>query len=142
MKTKIKSFDVFDTLIARRFINNDQILENIEQTLRIPNFVKFRKLADTGKRSIVDIYNFLVQSRVLTQTVADAAMELEYSLEILHTFPIAENIKKVNHGDLLISDMYLSAPMILEMVRNAGLDKQVTIYPRARKDRWTNTRSL
>jgi hypothetical protein len=128
MKTKIKSFDVFDTLIARRFINNDQILENIEQTLRIPNFVKFRKLADTGKRSIVDIYNFLVQSQVLTQTVADTAMELEYSLEILHTFPIAENIKKVNHGDLLISDMYLSAPMILEMVRRAGLDKQVTIY--------------
>jgi hypothetical protein len=124
----MKSFDVFDTLIGRRFINNDIILEELEQTLKIPNFVKFRKLADTGKRSIVDIYNFLVESQVLTQSVADAAMELEYSLEILHAFPIAENMKKVNHGDLLISDMYLSAPMILEMVRSAGLDKQVTIY--------------
>jgi hypothetical protein len=124
----VRSFDVFDTLIGRRFVNNDIILEEIQNTLRIPNFVSQRKLADTGKRSIVDIYKSLIQSQVMSETVANAAMELEYSLELIHCFPIIENMKKVSHGDLLISDMYLSAPMILEMVRSAGLDKQVTIY--------------
>jgi len=124
----MRSFDVFDTLIARRFINNDNILEEVQRSLNISNFVNHRKAADTGKRSIAEIYEAMVQSQVLSKSVAREAIELEYSLEIINSFPIIENIKKVRHGDLLISDMYLSGPMILEMVRSAGLDKQVTIY--------------
>jgi hypothetical protein len=124
----MKSFDVFDTLIGRRFINNDNILEEVQRILNIHNFVNYRKAADTGKRNIFEIYESMVQSQLISKAAADEALELEYSLEISNSFPIIENIKKVNHGDLLISDMYLTGPMILEMVRSAGLDKQVTIY--------------
>lgn len=124
----MKSFDVFDTLIGRRFINNDNILEEVQRILNIHNFVNYRKAADTGKRNIFEIYEAMVQSQLIPKAIADKALELEYSLEISNAFPIIENIKKVNHGDLLISDMYLTGAMILEMVRSAGLDKQVTIY--------------
>lgn len=124
----MNSYDVFDTLIARRFINNDELLLKIETQLGIKGFAKHRRKADNGKRNIFEIYRLLVESDILTNKVAEQALLLEYSLEIENSFPIGENIKRVNHGDVLISDMYFTGPMILKMVREAGLSKQVTIY--------------
>ena len=55
-------------------------------------------------------------------------MRRELQLEYENTIPIQENLDRVAHGDLLISDMYLSGHEILSLVRGAGLDKQVSIY--------------
>lgn len=125
---KINSFDVFDTLIGRRYINNDIVFNSIEQISKVKNFAAERKAADDGNRSLLEIYKYLHQIGLITEQQIYALKQLEILYEISNIFPIKENIDKVKHGDLLVSDMYMSGPDILSLVRSVGLDKQVTIY--------------
>jgi hypothetical protein len=124
----MNSYDVFDTLIARRFVNNDPILLSIQQITQIPNFAEQRKMSDDGTRSLYQIYEDLANKGVIKSEQLMNFYKLETELEKSHTFGIKENIKKVRDGDLLISDMYFSGADILQLVRFAGCDKQVTIY--------------
>ena len=124
----MKSFDVFDTLIARRHINNDFILNNIQDKCYISNFVESRKQADTGTRSLSEIYDVLCQTGVIALSAHDEIMQMEIDLEIADSFPIQCNMDLVEHGDILISDMYMPASAIMQMVRHCGLTKQVTLY--------------
>ena len=124
----MNSFDVFDTLLARRYVNNDAILQQLETDFSIPNFAQARKAADTGLRSLKQIYEALVNLNVISTDQIGQIMDREIELEIKTAFPIRQNINRVNDGDILISDMYLPAHAILQMVRAVGMDKQVTIY--------------
>lgn len=124
----MNSFDVFDTLLARRNLTSDPIWHHIEAEFGIANYVTSRKSADTGARSLEEIYNKLVDEGVLTPSNRNSVYQRELELEIAESIPIQENLDRVQHGDLLISDMYLPASAILQMVRQVGLDKQVTIY--------------
>jgi len=124
----MNSFDVFDTLIARRYVNNNSILNHIESEFKLPGFVTARIAADIGSRSLQEIYDALVSENIIPVSIAPEVMNREISLEIETAIPVKENIDRVNDGDLLISDMYLPAYAIREMVRYAGLTKQVTIY--------------
>ena len=125
---KIRSFDVFDTLFARRYINNDSLLHTMEKRYDIPNFYNARKAADTGTRSLQEIYQALCDQGVISHDKLDLLLKAEIALERETIFPIKENIEKVRDGDLLISDMYMSGPDILSLTRSVGMDKQVTIY--------------
>jgi hypothetical protein len=125
---KINSYDVFDTLLARRFVNNDPILASMEGIVEIKGFAAARKAADTGSRSLLEIYQALVSDGVVPPDALHAIYRLEIELEKRHVVGIPKNINQVNDGDLLISDMYLSAADILELVRAAGCNKQLTIY--------------
>ena len=116
----MNSFDVFDTLIGRRFVTSDIIWAQIEHEFKHENFAKDRVAADNGQRGLEEIYEAFGGT--------DAQMAREIELEIKFAFPIAKNIQKVQDGDILISDMYLPAWVIMRMLRNAGFDKQVTIY--------------
>ena len=116
----MNSFDVFDTLIGRRFVTSDIIWEQIQHEFQHENFVINRLGADNGKRSLEEIYEAFGGT--------DAEMAREIELEIQNAFPVYQNIQKVKDGDVLISDMYLPAWAIMMMLRNAGFDKQVTIY--------------
>ena len=114
----MNSFDVFDTLIARRWIDNRQILESIcfDQ-----NFVEKRIAADNGQRNLYEIYESMGYDNT-------DLMKLEIDREIENSFPIQQNMDRVKDGDILISDMYLPAYAIMQMVRACGLKKQVTLY--------------
>ena len=116
----MNSFDVFDTLIARRFVTSEMIWAQIEHEFDHENFAKNRINADNGRRSLEEIYEAFGGS--------DAEMAREIELEINLAFPVTKNIQKVKDGDLLISDMYLPGWAIMMMLRNAGFDRQVTIY--------------
>lgn len=124
----MNSFDVFDTLIARRYIDNAAILNSIETEFSVPGFIVARTKADNGQRSLSAIYDELVSTGVLTAELAPVVLRREIDMEIQLAIPIKENIDRVKDGDLLISDMYLPAWAIREMTRAAGLKKQVTIY--------------
>jgi hypothetical protein len=124
----MNSFDVFDTLIARRYVNNNIILNHIESEFKLSGFVTARITADSGSRSLQEIYDVLVNENVIPVSIAAEVMNREITLEIETAIPVKENIDRVNDGDLLISDMYLPAYAIREMVRYAGLTKQVTIH--------------
>jgi hypothetical protein len=114
----MNSFDVFDTLIARRWIDNRRVLESIALD---QNFVEQRIAADNGQRNLYEIYEAMGHDNF-------DQMRLEIDAEIANSFPIAENMDRVKDGDILISDMYLPAFAIMQMVRACGLKKQVTLY--------------
>jgi len=122
------SFDVFDTLVGRRTINNDAVLIALEKSSGVEGFALKRKEADTGTRSLQQIYEALFKDGVIKLEDVERLMKEEIDLEISLSFPITKNIERVKDGDILISDMYLPASAILAIVRACGLDKQVTIY--------------
>jgi len=127
-KNNMNSFDVFDTLIARRFLDSKYIWELMEKEFDIHEFAKRRPIPDDGSRSFREIYNKLAELNYISKNQIELLIKREIELEIENTYGIAENLKLVNHGDLLISDMYLPSYVILQIVKNAGLNKQVTIH--------------
>lgn len=124
----MNSFDVFDTLLARRYITVDPVLDHIERITGIAGFKAARIGADTGGRSFDEIYQAMVDQGIIPQDRKAELMQQEIDLEISTAIPVRKNLDRVQHGDILISDMYLPAHVILRMVRAAGMDKQVTLY--------------
>jgi len=124
----LRSFDVFDTIIARRYYNNEVLLQQLEEKYTIPNFSKERKRSDTGTRSYDQIYDDLVSRGILNSQIASEIKLEELALERKNSFLITENLCKIQDGDVFISDMYLSGPDILDWTRFLGMNKQVTIY--------------
>lgn len=124
----MNSFDVFDTLIARRTLTTHYVWQQLEQEFNIPAFASQRPIPDDGTKTFLEVYQALVSSGVISADLLKPLMDRELALEIAHSYPIQENMDRVNDGDMLISDMYLPASAILQMVRAAGLNRQVTIY--------------
>ena len=124
----MNSFDVFDTLIARRYINNERILRNMGYVFDVSNFYERRTLADNGQRNLYQIYEALVEGGFVPADKSDAMLHYEIEQEIENAIPIQKNIDRVQDGDVLVSDMYLPAYAIMAMVRACGMNKQVTLY--------------
>jgi len=124
----MNTFDVFDTLLARRYLTNNALLQQMETEFSIPGLALARTQADTGTRSLAEIYDHLVATGIIPARLRRTILKREIELEIDNVFPVAQNLQRVAHGDILISDMYLPASAILQMVRSVGLDKQVTLY--------------
>jgi len=125
---KIRSFDVFDTLFGRRYINNDAVLATMQEIYKIDNFMSNRKSADTGNRNLKQIYQTMVDVGHIPANMEDILHAAEVAIEKNYIFPIKENIQQVRDGDLLVSDMYMQATDILSLVRSVGMNKQVSIY--------------
>lgn len=124
----MNSFDVFDTLIARRFLNSKSIWKQIEEEFEIKDFTNNRPVPDDGSKSFEEIYIKLANENLIPSEKINSLIKREIELEIENCYGIIENINLVDHGDILISDMYLPSYVILQMVRSCGLNKQVTIY--------------
>jgi hypothetical protein len=130
-KPVVRTFDVFDTLIARRCIEPARIFEMVEQRAGISGFAAARRQAEArvaGHAYDLDmIYDALAAMLKLDATRIAAVKALEIDIEKEQIVPIAEHLSQVRHGDVLISDMYLGAPIIRELLTRAGLDKKVSL---------------
>jgi predicted HAD superfamily hydrolase len=124
----MNSFDVFDTLIARRFLKTNSVWQQMAHEFKLDNFEHVRPGPDDGTRSFEEIYTELVRQGLIPADIKRSLMQREIELEIANCYGIKQNMDRVSDGDLLISDMYLPAPVILQMVRSAGMNKQVSIY--------------
>lgn len=124
----MNTFDVFDTLIARRFFDTKSVWRQMSKEFDIENFENIRPEPDDGSRSFQGIYDELERQNKIPAHLKMCLMEREIELEIDNCYGIRENLDKVEDGDLLISDMYLPPQVILQMVRSAGLNKQITIH--------------
>jgi hypothetical protein len=124
----MNSFDVFDTLLARRYLNSEPVWLQLERESEIADFANLRKAEDTGSRNLYEIYDVLVAKSVVPQSLRLQLLQREIELEIQGSIPVRKNLDRVQHGDMLISDMYLPAAAILQLVRSVGMDKQVTLY--------------
>jgi FkbM family methyltransferase len=127
----VNTFDVFDTLIARRGIDPENIFREIEQDSGIADFARHRSaiMGVLARKpfSLEDIYSALAQQLNLSGDVASQLMALELEKEIASAIPITENLNKVRDGDVLISDMYLGEKNIRKLLDAVGFTKDYTL---------------
>ena len=132
-KRLVRSWDVFDTLIARRCNHAYAIFDLMEAVLG-NDFRASRVQAESAARaskqeiSLDDIYDKLQIARGWNAEERQSALELEIRIEFANVIPIAENLSRVRDGDVLVSDMYLPQEIIMGLLRSAGLDKDVTLF--------------
>lgn len=127
-----QTFDIFDTLIARKCVSPQAIFSLVEQRSGVANFAARRIEAEqqlAGQSySLDDIYARLAQLYPLETYRVELLKQLELDTELANVIPIRRNLRKVRDGDLLITDMYLDAAFIEKLLRRAGLRKHVAIY--------------
>ncbi len=129
---KINSFDIFDTLLARRCVEAQNIFHELEKFSGIEKIAAIRleaeKLIGAKEYSIDDIYNQISKMIDISPEEIQALKALEVSLEVKNAIPIATNISKVNDGDILISDMYLHKKVIFTLLEKIELQKQISLF--------------
>ena len=122
----IKTWDIFDTLIARRCIYPHAIFQIVEQVTNSVGFVQARILAERnasryGNFNLDNIYEEFQLITNASKNICDTLKKLEYDIEFEQSIPITENIRQVKSGDILISDMYLPENFIRRLLDKAGL---------------------
>ena len=128
----IKTWDIFDTLIARRCIFPQTIFELVENVSKIKGFVQARVVAERnvlmrGNCNLDSIYEEFGAITNAPKNICDIFKKLECDIEYEQSIPITENILQVKAGDILISDMYLPEKVIRRLLAKAGLLEPVEI---------------
>ena len=132
-KRLVRSWDVFDTLISRKCGEPQKIFSLMGAVLG-DGFTSARVKAESTARAlgqeitINDIYDELQRDMGWTAQDRQRALNLELSTEFENVIPITENMARVRDGDIAVSDMYLPREIILELLRAAGLKKEVTVF--------------
>ncbi len=129
----LKTWDIFDTLIARRCIEPRLVFHIMEQRLKLSGFTQARIAASQNiaktlnNYSLDDIYSEFGRITNLDQNTCNNLKNIEYQTEIEQAIPITENILQVKSGDILITDMYLPESIIRKMLLKCGLTVPVEI---------------
>jgi predicted HAD superfamily hydrolase len=129
----VRTFDVFDTLIARRSVEPHCVLERLEARAGLPGLAAVRLAADrqlwaAGQPfSLADLWRETGRALGLDGPTTSRLMDLEVQLEHEEVIPIADNLALVRDGDLLISDTYLPADIVWSLLHKAGLKRQVAL---------------
>ncbi len=127
----IRSFDIFDTLIARKCIDPHRIFERVGRLTQNAGFAADRLSAEQRvahrPHNLDDIYNELTEIRGWSKTERDAAQTAEIDAELDEVIPIAENLTRVRDGDVAVSDMYLPESVIRRLLKKAGLSKEISV---------------
>lgn len=127
----MQSFDVFDTLVARKCIHPDAVFSLVEAELGLPGFAAMRIDAERclhgREHQIDDIYAQLRARFDLPAEALSFAKERELLHELDQVIPIARNLCQVRDGDVLVSDTYLPAAFLGQLLERAGLRRVVSI---------------
>src|SRR5581483_11698054 len=132
MSRPLYSYDVFDTLIARRCVEPTIVLEKLESRAQLPGLAAARLAADQrlgslGQRyTLREIWQEVARTLNLDAESTTQLENLEIQIEQEEVIPIVENLALVRDGDLLISDTYLPAEVVLSLLRRAGLERLVS----------------
>ena len=131
----IRSFDIFDTLIARRCIHPNCVFLQMEQRLNRPGFLRARVLAsclaavkNQGSHTLSSIYDELGPLLGADRDELNRIQELEISVEMENVVPIVENIEKLSVDSVLITDMYLPEEVIRSLLLKAGVGPHHMIF--------------
>ena len=125
----MNSFDVFDTLLARKVSNPCDIFTIIEKTFPYPNFRHYRCYSQSiSNGTFDDIYEKFKSIYNITDELCKSLKEFEIETEIKYSYLIDTNCNRVEDGDILISDMYLNAEHIMQILKANGFSKNVKIF--------------
>ncbi|POO56765.1 hypothetical protein [Agrobacterium rosae] len=123
----VQTFDLFDTLVARYCVDPLEIFRIVEAKSRTQDFAKLRQNVEAtlwrgGNYSLDDVYVGLGQAAGWSDATLAHLKMLELGEEWNNLFQIQEMISRVQHDDLIISDMYLPASFLRKIVdKKCGL---------------------
>jgi FMN phosphatase YigB (HAD superfamily) len=126
-----RSFDIFDTLIARRCIWPAAVFDEIERRSGHAGFAAARRRAEQAlgdqEYTLADIHAVLAPALQLGADQAQALLALEIEVELDAVIPVADAIALVEADSLLITDMYLPEAVIRRLLQRAGLPGHITL---------------
>lgn len=128
---RIQSFDLFDTLVARRSPDPLEVFRTVEARSGVAGFAARRhavEMAIFGRRTygLQDVYDLMVGEAFLSDRQAKVLQLMELEEEWNTLFPIREIVARVNPGDIIISDMYLPRPFVERILKEkCGLDNKL-----------------
>lgn len=125
-----KSFDIFDTIIARQCKNPSDIFDIIENEYPYKNFKNIRleseRIAYNQYNINMNIDHIYEVFKTLTNEnePIDLLKEYEINKELEYSIPIISNINKIKNGDIYVSDMYLKPEHIYKLLslHNINID--------------------
>ena len=127
----VKTFDIFDTLIARHCVDPAAVFKAVEQKMQVPGFAAARieaeRAVERNEYTIIDIYRELKASRAYSDDQVEALMAAELQEELANVVPIADNVSKVTADAVLVTDMYLPPDTIRPLLRAAGISTALPI---------------
>lgn len=129
--TRVQSFDLFDTLVARRCMAPLDVFRRVEEKSGYVGFATRRHLVEMkvfGKFTygLDDIYAMLVAEKTLDERQATVAKAMELQEEWDQLMPIAQTVALVGENDIVISDMYLPQAFVERVLREkCGLNNKL-----------------
>ena len=127
----ICTYDIFDTLIARRCVIPTAIFDIVQSQIIFDNYKEIRILSEqniiNNNYTFNDIYDEFQKITNLDINLVNEIKQFELNVELDNCIPIMQNLNKVNNGDILVSDMYHSQDFIFKLLEKCGLTKKVTI---------------
>jgi hypothetical protein len=127
--TQVNSYDIYDTIIARKVKNPTDIFDIIEKKSNIPNFKKNRIIAEQNAGLTLDsIYQQFKEVTGLSEPDIGKLKKLEIETEIENSYLIKPVANLINSGDILVSDMYFNSEQLGYILKSLGFDKDVKIF--------------
>lgn len=145
------SFDLFDTLVARRCHDPVAIFDAVERKAGVGGFARLRREVEStlwraGDYAFDDIYAALGAAARWPERILQRLRVLELAEEWSNLFPIQESILRVLPGDLIVSDMYLPEGFLRRIVEEkCGLEGCrifVSSHGKSRGEIWSRIGAL
>lgn len=138
---KVISFDIFDTLLSRNYINPKDVFEEMQNQVkekfsdfaaqRVKAELECRRQYNFGKEvTLKEIYGFLLDQKYidgLGKNDIDELIKLELQIEKNNLFAnheiksLIDTLKQLNKQVILVSDIYLSKQFLQEVLANLGI---------------------
>lgn len=119
-RRSVVSYDLFDTLVARRCVEPQGIFRIMARHLQVPNFPKARieaeRLLMHGEFDLEDIYRNVGTILGLSADDTHAMMDLEIQTELDNMIPIQQVVSMVRPQDIVVSDMYLGIGILRKIL--------------------------
>lgn len=121
----MRSYDVFDTLIARLCIKGHALFEIIESFYKLPNYKNMRIEYERTHKNFNKVHSMLSAHYNLPD---NKTRDIELKMEKIFSIPVVDVLDQVLHNDMFVSDMYLDKNQIMDLIRIHRPTFQNTIY--------------
>jgi hypothetical protein len=108
----LRTFDLFDTLIARRCISPIVIYQNVEHASAMPGLADVRSKAghqlwlSKVPHNTEDIYRLAIKHLANKRLDATSLAQLEYECEFRNAIPVLRAMKLIDRESVIVSDMH------------------------------------
>jgi hypothetical protein len=129
MMRNVNSFDIFDTLLARKVQHPTDIFDIIEKKYPYHNFKNLRIHSESISDGTIDsIYSNFQMLTGESNEIIQTLRLFELKTEMENTIPIISNINKIKDNDILVSDMYLTHDEIIKLLNYHNINPNITLF--------------